>query len=360
MAQVAALAAQATFLPAIAEPVVHDLHAEELQATLGALCALASATAAAVVTLDHDGTGILASSPAIVDPLPLRSLVEQHARVHRSATIMLASDGVAVPVMTLGEVSLWVALQFMPGEPATLDRIQTVEEAARIILSAQIEAAMQAGEAQRHAAALAAALDQGECGVIIVRHDRSVLYSNSAAQEILATRDGLELRRGVPRPIEYHDAIRFREALDCVIAPPRERSRRIDQGGMVMLLDRIGDERPLIAVLAPAHASPHAGEDQQAAAVIYVTRPERSIARGLDPICHLHGLSPVETLLVGHLMAGLTVSEAAVEMRVKPDTARAYLKQVFAKTDTHRQSELLQLFVRYQRAVRGNFAFKAA
>jgi DNA-binding CsgD family transcriptional regulator len=139
----------------------------------------------------------------------------------------------------------------------------------------------------------------------------------------------------------------------------------------MLLLERPGPNRPLIAVIAPVDhaivedrlsgsADDVGTEQDKAAAIIRLMRPEISVTRGMEPICQLHGLSPVETQLVACLAQGLTLSEAATQMRIKPDTARTYLKQVFAKTDTHRQADLLQLLLRYQRAVSGDVAFDAA
>ncbi|MDP1027136.1 hypothetical protein Q5H91_07930 [Sphingomonas sp. KR1UV-12] len=203
---------------------------------------------------------------------------------------------------------------------------------------------------------LAGVMNQSECGIILVRADHSVSFSNLAAQAILAARDGVELRRDQLRPTRYQDAIRFQAALDHVLALPAELGAP-SRHSMMLLLDRPEQQRPLIAVIAPAAAESAEGG---AAAIVYVMRPELSGLRGVEVICQLHGLSPVETQLVARLVAGGTLSEAAAEMRIKPDTARAYLKQVFAKTDTHRQADLIQLVIRYQRAVRGDFLFHAA
>ena len=59
-------------------------------------------------------------------------------------------------------------------------------------------------------------------------------------------------------------------------------------------------------------------------------------------------------------MAGQTLTEAAGEMRVKVETARAYLKQVFGKTGMHRQTDLVAMMARSSRALRGDFEFLAA
>lgn len=212
--------------------------------------------------------------------------------------------------------------------------------------------------AERRERALSATLRQSECGIVLVRADHSVLFANPAAQDILDAADGIELRRNLLRPTRYHDVVKFQAALDSIVAPPTHQKTTRGRG-LMMMLERPGNaHRPLIAVVAPTGCA--TGEDGEAAAIVYFMRPECSVARGIEPICHLHGLSPVETQLVTHLVGGLTLNEAATQMRIKPDTARTYLKQVFAKTDTHRQADLIQLILRYQRAVRGEFLFESA
>lgn len=239
--------------------------------------------------------------------------------------------------------------------------------------------AVQSITAQLHAsagcvAALEAVLHQSECGIAVVAADQSVVFANAAARSILDQADGVELRRNRLRPTRYQDAIRFHAILDAVITPPRHMEAQRPRAA-TLLLERPGPERPLMAVIAPigfggprgVSAQRYAASDRlddqpqgRAAAIVRLMRPETEGVRGIEAICQLHGLSPVETQLVGCLTSRLTLAEAAIQMRIKPDTARTYLKQIFAKTDTHRQSDLIQLFLRYQRAVSGNILVEAA
>lgn len=253
-------------------------------------------------------------------------------------------------------------------------QVLTLAPGLGMMAGAVQEIAAERDAIQRRQHALTAVLRQSDCGIVVVGTDHSVLVANPAARAILDAGDGIELRRNTLRPIRYQDAVRFHAALDAVIAPPRHRAARRAgerERGAMLLLERPGPNRPLIAVIAPVdHAivedrlsgsADDVGTEQgKAAAIIRLMRPEISVTRGMEPICQLHGLSPVETQLVACLAQGLTLSEAATQMRIKPDTARTYLKQVFAKTDTHRQADLLQLLFRYQRAVSGEVAFNAA
>lgn len=60
----------------------------------------------------------------------------------------------------------------------------------------------------------------------------------------------------------------------------------------------------------------------------------------------LYGLTPAESRVVARLSTGLGISEIADDLGVQLATVRAQLKQAFAKTDTHRQGELVTLLTR--------------
>ena len=66
----------------------------------------------------------------------------------------------------------------------------------------------------------------------------------------------------------------------------------------------------------------------------------------VEPVCRLHGLSQSETRLTCALIGGESLGCAAKIIGVREQTARSYLKQIFVKTDTNRQAELVQLMLK--------------
>jgi DNA-binding CsgD family transcriptional regulator len=83
-----------------------------------------------------------------------------------------------------------------------------------------------------------------------------------------------------------------------------------------------------------------------AAAAIYLFDPGQDLQLRLEPACRFYGLSPVETRLACCLAEGGSVVEAAERIRVREQTARSYLKQIFIKTATNRQAELVSLLLK--------------
>lgn len=58
------------------------------------------------------------------------------------------------------------------------------------------------------------------------------------------------------------------------------------------------------------------------------------------------GLTASEARLASHVSSGETLEAAADRLAISYETARKHLKAVFAKTDTHRQADLIALLAR--------------
>lgn len=101
--------------------------------------------------------------------------------------------------------------------------------------------------------------------------------------------------------------------------------------------------QPLVIHILPIRRSAcdvFSGSDVIIAATIVSPNnlvPSPSILTGL------FDLSPAEAKLATALAAGTSLKDAAMSASIKLKTARTYLERIFAKTGTHRQSELVAL-----------------
>ncbi|RYF07358.1 MAG: hypothetical protein EOO77_25915, partial [Oxalobacteraceae bacterium] len=101
--------------------------------------------------------------------------------------------------------------------------------------------------------------------------------------------------------------------------------------------------RPLMAAVVPSDDVEAASAE--CAAVLYVVDPDQDLKTLIEPICAFYRLSPKETRLACALARGHSLAEAAAELHLREQTARTYLKQIFFKTDTNRQVELVRLLL---------------
>ena len=347
------------------------LRSEPLEAALHAVRGLAKAVSAHLLSFDRRDGQLSVIGGTNVD---LRRLATPASRlVGETATAFLfgavqpawiaASDGVGATLLVkLTErerSSLLLVLEFRDATPVSRARVMKIVPDLVVLLVSHLNVETRAQVAEQQRAAALAALDQDDVGVIAVRADHSIVFANAAASEMLAGAIGLQIRRGVLRPANYVDTVQFQAALD--IAAESSTSTRAERSrAFVMRLTPGERQSPTIAAITPASDKAGAILEGEAAAIIHLLSADARGGSAVEVLCQLHGLSRVETQLVVNLCAGLTVSEAATEMRVKVETARAYLKQVFGKTGTHRQTDLALLMDRYVRAVRGKFEFQLA
>ena len=98
-----------------------------------------------------------------------------------------------------------------------------------------------------------------------------------------------------------------------------------------------------MAAVVPSDGVDVAGTE--CAAVLYVVDPDQDLKTLIEPICGFYRLSPKETRLACALARGRSLAEAAEELHLREQTARTYLKQIFLKTDTNRQVELVRLLL---------------
>ena len=197
---------------------------------------------------------------------------------------------------------------------------------------------------ERSIFALQSALHSSGLGVILLNRNSEIVFANAVAEGMLDRGDGIRRFDRKLRTRELSDGVRLQVAIEHVIAAGTEWSPRPDGHRHAPLLSvRRHDAASLMVSVLPTDTMPEEPDD--VAAIIYVMDPSREVRDLLKPVCKVYHLSPVETQLACHLVGGETLSQAATKMHVKDMTARSYLKQIFLKTDTHRQSELMQLML---------------
>lgn len=208
-------------------------------------------------------------------------------------------------------------------EQVSLDLKSWVEPFLALLWRAEHEHAQRDG--------LARAIDRFDFGIVLLDADGLPWFVNARAQRLLDAGDGIRRAGHAIAATDFEDAVRLQTAI------------RHDPGAgdsfHVLLLHRTRT-RPLIAVVASL-----GGEQdlwRKAAIALYIIDPDRDLGVMVSALCRAHGLTVTESALAMHLVGGATVDAAASRMRIQTQTARAYLKQVFAKTGTHRQAELVR------------------
>jgi PAS domain-containing protein/DNA-binding CsgD family transcriptional regulator len=188
-----------------------------------------------------------------------------------------------------------------------------------------------------------AALDQLPFGVLTVDPQGRVLSANSAAAETLQSGDGLAIRNGRLAAHVHSSAELMAEALRraTMFDPGTERhgsshivQRPSGRPGYRVLVTPLGENGP---TWVP--------KGSEVSALVLITDPERIPAPTEDHLRRMFGMTRSEAQVALGLAEGKTINEIAEERNARLGTVRVQLKCLLQKTDTHRQSSLIQLLL---------------
>ena len=183
-------------------------------------------------------------------------------------------------------------------------------------------------------------LDHFSVGVILADARGRVLSMNATAQAIADQQDGFTVNRsGV-----YADTQQETTSLRTMITEAAQpASGATGQRSGALTLTRPSMRRPFWVLVAPlriSRAEPDVGPTMVA---IFISDPERRHEIPAAAFERFFGLTKAETRLLEALVNGKSLEEASEEFQVSKNTLRTQLHQIFRKTNTSRQSEVIKL-----------------
>ena len=175
-------------------------------------------------------------------------------------------------------------------------------------------------------------------GLVLCDRAGRVIYANAAAAAWMREPRAIALSGGALAGLSGGGRLVARRAdlrprLDAALSAATTDEPRVP--GALALPPGDGGSPPEMVTVIPFGSGPHALVVLGGAGAWDEGRSE--------PALRALGLTAAERRLVGHLCRGRPLEEAAGEAEVTISTARTYLKRIFAKTGTHRQSELVAL-----------------
>jgi DNA-binding CsgD family transcriptional regulator/PAS domain-containing protein len=191
-------------------------------------------------------------------------------------------------------------------------------------------------------AGMASALNSAAVGVILLDRQMSILFANRMANRLLDAGKGIRRNGTSLAATQLSDAVRLHVAIEHVIAAEAGAGASCSSLPVVSL-HRAANLRPImVSILTP---ETDAVRRSDLGAILYLLDPHEDLAPLMKPVCALYGLSPSETRLACAIASGVSLTEAAHALKIKEQTARTYLKQIFLKTDTRRQADLVRLML---------------
>jgi DNA-binding response OmpR family regulator/DNA-binding CsgD family transcriptional regulator len=206
--------------------------------------------------------------------------------------------------------------------------VQRAEETWREVLNASRG---QAIDAMRNATL---AFDRFLIGVVILDRSGTVWLMNIEAQRIIAENDGLTVDGGTLKGVSAKQTSQLQ---DCVKQALEEESS--DQ---IISVPRLSGKRSYL-VLVPGQRLAD-GVQPDAVVLLIIDTEQRTKVSG-ETLVRLYNLTPAETRVALMLINGKRLDQIAEELEVAQTTIVFHLKNLFRKTDTHRQADLVRVLL---------------
>ena len=176
---------------------------------------------------------------------------------------------------------------------------------------------------------------------VIVNAKLEVLSANQQAKQILASKDGVFLRRGSFRCSLSSDQKKLENACHELLGIGRDDEQA--RHTFSISIDRTSSDTKWdvhIRTVAPQNVVFDEGGPEL---VLLLQGPVRDCAPSQSRLIEVLGVTPAEAKLIAHLVDGLTLTAAAEALGVSRNTARAQLSSIFTKTGVNRQAHLVKL-----------------
>jgi DNA-binding CsgD family transcriptional regulator/PAS domain-containing protein len=185
------------------------------------------------------------------------------------------------------------------------------------------------------------ALNALPIGVVIIGPEGKIEAANALARDILDSGEMISVRT----PGRLVDRRARNPRLLDLVPQVAVVGTGATNGVRAFSVNRASGKRPLTLVYVPVRSESGLAGTPVGWGILFIADPDRPMVIDQELLRRLYGLSPAEARVVVLLAKGYRLEEAAQSLGLVYETVRKHLRQVFAKTGTDRQAELVRLLV---------------
>jgi DNA-binding CsgD family transcriptional regulator len=187
-------------------------------------------------------------------------------------------------------------------------------------------------------------LDRNPVAVLLLDEFSRLVYANRSATALPLNNDGVRLSSAgiVADNKAANDAL---QALISRALSSRSAAAAPAPPPQVVRIPRSSGKRPYCVFVSKLGPHQSALSSDKPAVCVIVTDPDGQRRPSMQSIQAAFGLTVAEARLAALLAAGSDLLGAAKELQITYGTARARLAQIYLKTDTRRQGELIRLLL---------------
>lgn len=187
------------------------------------------------------------------------------------------------------------------------------------------------------------AMDRLAVGGIVLDENGKILVMNAIGADLMKRRDGITMVNGMIHAVSTQDDRALQALIRSALAGD---STQADTGKpQALTVARASGARDLGLVVNRIRLGNKVGDRWRSGVTIFIRDPETGVRTDPAILKQLFGFTQAESALATQLAKGESLDEAAVELNIRYNTARAHLRSMFAKTGVTRQAELVRILV---------------
>jgi DNA-binding CsgD family transcriptional regulator len=186
--------------------------------------------------------------------------------------------------------------------------------------------------------ALRSVMDRMASAVFVVDENARVLLANARSSTFLEDFEGLQLHG---KRIAAVSRAEDRALLEAIAEVSTSSSTKI-----VTVSSPTGLHPIVVSIRPVGESFMDTLQEHPAAAVLIAKNPHQAHEFERCAFATIFDLTPAQARLAGLILAGRGLSDAAQLLQVSENTVRSHLKQIYKKTKTHSQIDLVHLHAR--------------
>ncbi|NLP64838.1 helix-turn-helix transcriptional regulator [Paraburkholderia sacchari] len=185
-------------------------------------------------------------------------------------------------------------------------------------------------------------VDRMLLGTVVLDETGQILRTNGVAERILHGNDGLRLANGHIEAAYSGDNRNLQSLVrNALLGAPQT----VHQFGQAMSVSRPSGRAKYGLAVRTNPLNEWSEGRHRPVVTIFIRDPEQQSQASRDLVQQLFDLTPAEASLALLLAEGITLDEAAEELSIRKNTARAHLRSIFSKTGVTRQTSLVRLLL---------------
>lgn len=188
-------------------------------------------------------------------------------------------------------------------------------------------------------------LDLVDVGVAVTDRAGRLLFANRMTRQFAQAGDGIALSQNGVLETKGECGWCSLSGLAEVSAKPKGGEAR-PLRDTVHAVPRMSGKRPLTVLTRSLRDEQSSLAREGPAFLMFILDPERPVTATENELRELYEFTTTEARLAQLLMSGTNFEECCEQMNIRASTARMHLGNLFAKTDTRRQGQLVALLLK--------------